>query len=238
MQRFRKIRTIVIMLATVFVTVFFSLPVAAQTAPGVTWNTFGASASGDLLGTTVTLTPGSGGTSAFITDLTGSDFAAAPLTTTTKTASYNSNASLTVGFSQPVSNLLLYTVFWRGTQAGSDPVVYTFGQPFTVLSGLGSGTVSAGNTVLTVPGTGFHNGILQFTGPVTSLSITSNASSCCPNQAITFGLVPPPPPKKFVTICHIPPGNPGNAQTITVTLAALPAHLAHGDSTGPCHLSG
>ena len=36
------------------------------------------------------------------------------------------------------------------------------------------------------------------------------------------------------TICHIPPGNPDNARTITVSANALPAHLAHGDHCGPC----
>jgi hypothetical protein len=37
-----------------------------------------------------------------------------------------------------------------------------------------------------------------------------------------------------VTICHIPPGNPANAHEITVSVNALPAHLAHGDTIGPC----
>ena len=37
-----------------------------------------------------------------------------------------------------------------------------------------------------------------------------------------------------VTICHIPPGNPDNAHTITISINALPAHLAHGDSEGAC----
>ena len=32
-----------------------------------------------------------------------------------------------------------------------------------------------------------------------------------------------------VTICHIPPGNPGNAHTITVGAPAVRAHAAHGD---------
>lgn len=41
------------------------------------------------------------------------------------------------------------------------------------------------------------------------------------------------PPAK-VTICHIPPGNPANAHTITISANALPAHLAHGDNTGMC----
>jgi len=34
-------------------------------------------------------------------------------------------------------------------------------------------------------------------------------------------------------VCHIPPGNSANAHVITVGEAALPAHLAHGDSIGP-----
>ncbi|MCZ6653135.1 MAG: hypothetical protein O7D91_08915 [Planctomycetota bacterium] len=37
-----------------------------------------------------------------------------------------------------------------------------------------------------------------------------------------------------VTVCHIPPGNPGNAHTINIHASALPAHLAHGDTCGPC----
>lgn len=40
-----------------------------------------------------------------------------------------------------------------------------------------------------------------------------------------------------VTICHVPPGNPANAHTITISVCALPAHIgepgpgrgAHGD---------
>lgn len=37
-----------------------------------------------------------------------------------------------------------------------------------------------------------------------------------------------------VTICHISPGNPDNAHTISVGVNAIPAHLAHGDTCGPC----
>ncbi len=37
-----------------------------------------------------------------------------------------------------------------------------------------------------------------------------------------------------VTICHHPPGNSGNPQTMSVNQNNLPAHLAHGDSCGPC----
>ena len=41
--------------------------------------------------------------------------------------------------------------------------------------------------------------------------------------------------KEKVTICHIPPGNPENAHTITVGAPAVRAHVAnHGDTIGPC----
>ena len=36
------------------------------------------------------------------------------------------------------------------------------------------------------------------------------------------------------TVCHIPPGNPAQAHTLTVGNAAVQAHLAHGDYVGPC----
>ena len=41
-------------------------------------------------------------------------------------------------------------------------------------------------------------------------------------------------PDGKVTICHIPPGNPEHPITISVSQNAVPAHLAHGDTEGPC----
>jgi len=38
-----------------------------------------------------------------------------------------------------------------------------------------------------------------------------------------------------VIICHIPPGNPDNAHAIEVSINAVDAHLAHGDSIGDCN---
>lgn len=42
----------------------------------------------------------------------------------------------------------------------------------------------------------------------------------------------------FVTICHIPPGNPNNPITITVSSNAVPAHISHGDNIGSCQGKG
>lgn len=46
-----------------------------------------------------------------------------------------------------------------------------------------------------------------------------------------------PGPKEKPTkieVCHIPPGNPGNAHTITISDRAWKAHKGHGDTLGPC----
>jgi len=40
--------------------------------------------------------------------------------------------------------------------------------------------------------------------------------------------------KDKIAICHIPPGNPDNAHTISVSGNAKNAHLAHGDTLGEC----
>lgn len=42
------------------------------------------------------------------------------------------------------------------------------------------------------------------------------------------------PQEQKLTICHSPPGNPENKQTIEVGTSALQAHLDHGDKIGPC----
>ncbi len=38
-----------------------------------------------------------------------------------------------------------------------------------------------------------------------------------------------------IKICHIPPGNPNNAHTITISKSAWDAHKAHGDYKGKCN---
>ena len=41
-------------------------------------------------------------------------------------------------------------------------------------------------------------------------------------------------PGGHVTLCHRPPGNPDNCHTIVVGESTVPAHIAHGDTLGPC----
>ena len=37
-----------------------------------------------------------------------------------------------------------------------------------------------------------------------------------------------------VDVCHIPPDNPDNAHTVSISDSALEDHLAHGDTEGDC----
>ena len=46
--------------------------------------------------------------------------------------------------------------------------------------------------------------------------------------------LPPADWLQKVVICHYPPGNSGNRHTIEVGQPAVSAHLAHGDTLGPC----
>lgn len=41
-----------------------------------------------------------------------------------------------------------------------------------------------------------------------------------------------------VQICHRPPGNPDNSKTLSIGASAVAAHLAHGDTEGPCEGDG
>jgi hypothetical protein len=41
-------------------------------------------------------------------------------------------------------------------------------------------------------------------------------------------------PEPKITMCHLPPGNPENIQTISIGESAIQAHLDHGDGIGDC----
>ena len=74
-----------------------------------------------------------------------------------------------------------------------------------------------------------------------TVTITATATiSATPSVTPTIPVLPSntPAPEAQVTICHVPDGNPDNAQTITVGESAVQAHLDHGDYLGPCTESG
>jgi len=78
----------------------------------------------------------------------------------------------------------------------------------------------------TAPGT--------YTISVTASAIGQGSTTC----SITFCVqdVIDPDNSNKVLLCHVPPGNPANAHTISISANAVPAHLANhpGDHLGPC----
>ena len=83
----------------------------------------------------------------------------------------------------------------------------------------------AGEGTLTVSFPGQIHSVLIQQGPMafdnfTFGGLASTGGDCEEGQA---------------SICHIPPGNPANAHTISVACRALDAHMAHGDSLGTCY---
>ena len=58
------------------------------------------------------------------------------------------------------------------------------------------------------------------------------ASICAP--LFTLLVLAAPAWAAQVQVCHVPPGNPGNFHTITISDNALQAHLGHGDLVGAC----
>jgi hypothetical protein len=70
-----------------------------------------------------------------------------------------------------------------------------------------------------------HDPTLRLTGTESSALVTTDQDG---------NLVYSCPAKKAL-VCHVPPGNPANAHTICVGVAAVSAHLRnHPDTQGPC----
>ncbi len=159
---------------------------ASAVPVSVDWTTAGT---GTLNGTSVSVTDLG---SAFLdtSDLSGADYSGAPLSATAEVLDYDTAADWTASFAAPVTDLLLYGRFWRGVAGGSNPVTYTFDRSFTILSGFSGASVSGGNTVLSLPTDQFHDGILLFSGAVTSLSVVGSdvCPPLCSAQAMTFGV--------------------------------------------------
>lgn len=152
-------------------------------APSVQAGIIGASWSnasgGTLNGVAFSFTGGSGLTTL---DLSGSNYTGYALASNQQTLYYADGSNWNITFASPVTDLLLYEVGWRGGPT------FTFNQAFTILTG--NSGVSSTSTTLTTPGNfaTYTNGILQFTGPITSLSITGVSSATGGLDALTFGV--------------------------------------------------
>jgi hypothetical protein len=100
----------------------------------------------------------------------------------------------TITFSQPIFGLRLYGLYWRGPWSGNQapginpPTQYTFSHAFTILSGF-TGVSSLTSTGFIAPGSSFQHGIIEFTGPVSSLTVASDGINQY-GQMVTFATAP------------------------------------------------
>ncbi len=108
-----------------------------------------------------------------------------------------------------------------------------------------SGTDSAGALQVTIlDNVGLNNtDILRFSVPICPCGIgpiDTNGDTRSWGAPLTWGQAGcgddyPVGVNNKVTICHVPPGNPNNTQTINVSVNAVKTHLAHDDWVGDCN---
>lgn len=104
---------------------------------------------------------------------------------------YNANTvnSFTVTFDSPVTGLEMYLYYFRGGSVGGAGYnFYDFGQAFTITGGLGAVTQSA--TTLDTSSVTFASGVISFTGPVSTLTVSATGSATGGDQGFTFASVP------------------------------------------------
>ncbi|SMF97052.1 PEP-CTERM protein-sorting domain-containing protein [Methylomagnum ishizawai] len=151
-------------------------PAAQAGVIGASWSN---TSSGTLNGVAFSFTGGTGLTSA---NLSGSNYTGYALASSQQALYYADGSNWSITFASPVTDLLLYEASWRGGPT------FTFNHAFTILTG--NSSVSSTSTTLTTPGSfaTYTNGILQFTGPITSLSITGVSNATGGLDALTFGV--------------------------------------------------
>lgn len=137
-----------------------------------------------------------------------------------------------------------------GIYLGVGSTLFGRGEGNEITNNLGPGILADVNSTVSVAdsrienntGDGvrvLHMSVAQF-GSGNTLTGNGDASIHCDSTSMAFGDLANIDGIECdnlefqTTLCHIPPGNPGNAQTITVDESAVPAHLAHGDTLGPC----
>ena len=67
-----------------------------------------------------------------------------------------------------------------------------------------------------------------------TIVLTSVNACGTDSKTITIIYEEPVVEDPMINICHHPPGNPENTQTLQIPLSAWPAHQAHGDALGAC----
>ena len=93
----------------------------------------------------------------------------------------------TITFDQPIENLKLYLIYWRGGSPNTGPSTGTFSEPGTLISGDGGISLAAnGMDVNTTSYWG--NGIIEFPGPISTLTFVSSFNNRGSQVGINFGI--------------------------------------------------
>jgi hypothetical protein len=150
----------------------------------------GTTATGLLNGTAVTATFSR--TPIFTNNSDMSDTAVfnPPGSNSQQTIVYEVRSAISWTFSSPVSDLLLYTSYWRGKfSQGPTNNTYVFNASPTILSGLTGSSIS-GNSLTVGDDFSANSGILRFAGPLTSLTLTAPVGAGNSNQEFTLAVSP------------------------------------------------
>lgn len=112
-------------------------------------------------------------------NLSSPGFSSAPLSNSQPCLDYAYNSNWSITFDTPIENLRLYCKYWRD-------MTVSFNHPFTILSGTNVQSPS-GNILNT---TSYSDAIIEFSNPVTTLTLTILSGGGSSYQAMTFGTGP------------------------------------------------
>jgi hypothetical protein len=168
------------------------LVAATPASAGLIFATYDSSNTGSLNGVGFTMSglsnAGNGGDIQSM-DMSGSDWNSVG---SQQGRIYNSiqAATFNVTFDAPVSNLQMYLYYFRGgTVGGGGYDSYDFGEAFAITGGLG-GQITQTGTTLNTATSNFASGVISFSAPVSSLSVTSTGGPANGgDQGFTFAVV-------------------------------------------------
>lgn len=189
---------------------------------------------------TATLNNGSNSLEITATNNDGSDSKTAVVNYRQKTIARPPVVSILSPVGTPTVNVSTYNFQFKAFFVTQNQIVVTLnGSPVTsynFASNIGTfvGNLNQGQNILSVTATNV-DGTATKTENVMYVTATNTVSVPTPTTVTTPTVSGNT--NKTITICHIPPGNTGNPQTITIPLAAWPAHQAHGDVIGTCSVT-
>jgi hypothetical protein len=120
--------------------------------------------------------------------------------------------------------------------AGSDVTIYIGYPPLSTQLQASGGVTYSWSPATGLSDPNIYNPIAQ-PGVTTTYTVTvTDENGCTDTDDVTVTVMDIRCGKNLdkVLVCHLPPGNTGNPQTICIAAPAVPAHLAHGDYLGPC----